>query len=108
HTELAKQMGYTVTWGDWAIAASVPGVVSLLVIPYVLYLLYPPAIRETPNAPLLAREALREMGKTSRSEWMMMLALVVLLGLWIAGPYIGISAALAALVGLCILLVTGT
>ncbi|VDZ52640.1 Inner membrane protein ybhI [Serratia odorifera] len=50
------------TWGMWALAALVPGVCSLLVMPLVIYLLYPPEIKSTPNAPHFAQEKLRELG----------------------------------------------
>ena len=35
--DLAKSVGVELTWGKWALAASVPGLISLGVIPYVLY-----------------------------------------------------------------------
>nr|PNR34714.1 hypothetical protein PHYPA_022612 [Physcomitrium patens] len=37
-------IGQTISWTDWAVAASVPGLVSLLVIPALLYVVYPPEV----------------------------------------------------------------
>src|SRR5207302_482747 len=41
------QMEIPLTWGQWALAASVPGILSLLLVPYVVYRLYPPEITNT-------------------------------------------------------------
>lgn len=40
--ELAeKTIGVQITWGNWALAAIVPGLLSLLLMPYLLYKLFP-------------------------------------------------------------------
>ena len=54
--ELAYAQGVEMTWVGWAIAALVPGVLSLALVPWVIYRLSPPEIRETPAATALARE----------------------------------------------------
>ena len=51
-----------ITWGQWALAALLPCVCMLLVMPLVLYLLYPPEIKETPGASELARTELAKLG----------------------------------------------
>ncbi len=45
---MARGVGVEITWATWALAASVPGAISLLVVPYLIYRLYPPEITETP------------------------------------------------------------
>src|SRR5687767_11476656 len=40
--KLAGDMGIAISWTGWATAAIVPGLVSLLVVPYLLYKLYAP------------------------------------------------------------------
>lgn len=47
----------------WAIAALVPGLCSLIVMPLVIYLLYPPEVKSTPDAPRFARENCRRWGR---------------------------------------------
>ncbi len=101
----AKQ-NMTLTWGSWALAAIVPGLVSLIVMPLIVYWMYPPEIKETPDAAAFARQQLKDMGRVKRSEWTMVGTLGLLLFLWIFGKEIGIDAAVAALIGLSILLVT--
>lgn len=49
--ELAeKSIGAHLTWSGWALAAIVPGLVGLILIPYMLYKLYPPQIHDMPHA----------------------------------------------------------
>lgn len=96
-----------VTWAGWAIAAAIPGLVSLMVIPLLIHRLYPPAIKETPNATELAHGRLRELGKVKRVEWIMLACFVLLLTLWILADQLSLHATVTALLGLAVLLVTG-
>ncbi|KAG8483644.1 hypothetical protein CXB51_023379 [Gossypium anomalum] len=106
-------------WMDWAKAAFVPGLVSLLVVPLILYVIYPPTVKTSPDAPKLAREKLEKMGPMSKNEIIMagtlFLTTVVDLdlmtlahvGLWIFGGALNVDAVTAAILGLSVLLVTG-
>lgn len=105
--KLAGDMGIEITWGSWALAALVPGILSLLVVPYIIYKVYPPEIKETPGATQLAREKLAEMGRITQDEWMMIGVFVALLLMWIFGSTLGIDATVAALIGLGLLLISG-
>ncbi|MCM2676082.1 anion permease [Shouchella plakortidis] len=98
--------GEEITWTGWMLAAIVPGLISLFVIPLVIYKLYPPEVKETPKAPAMAVEKLKEMGAIKREEWFMIAVFFILLVLWISGSYIGIDATVAAFIGLVILLLT--
>lgn len=104
---LAGEAGVTMTWMGWMTAAIVPGLINLLVLPWALYMLYPPEIKSTPQAPHLAREALHKMGAMSRSENLMVATFLSLLILWIFGESWGVSATATALFGLGFLLATG-
>ena len=105
--QLASDQGISITWGMWALAAVVPGVVSLVVIPLVIYRLLPRSVVKTPDAPAVARKALATMGSVTRSEKMMATISVVLLTAWIAGPAIGLETTAAALIATGALLLTG-
>ena len=105
---LAGDLGIDVTWTGWAVAALVPGLISLLVVPWLLYVLISPEIKETPSAPRMAWEQLAEMGKVKRGEWMMAATFVTLLLLWIFANALALHATSVAFVGLGILLVSGT
>ncbi|KAK3288959.1 dityrosine synthesis enzyme [Cymbomonas tetramitiformis] len=103
----AAAIGQTISWGQWALAASVPGFLTLLLAPLVLYILYPPEQKESPEAPKKAKEELAKLGPMTTDEKIMGGALLVTVFLWIAGGSFGIGSVAAALVGLTILLVTG-
>lgn len=61
----------TIGWTDWAVAAIVPGLVSLVVVPLLLYIIYPPTVKSSPDAPKLAREKLEKMGPMTKNEIIM-------------------------------------
>jgi divalent anion:Na+ symporter, DASS family len=106
--KLASDAGITVSWTGWATAAIVPGLVSLLVVPYLLYRVYAPEIKSTPAAAEMANTQLSRMGPMKAEEWMMLGTFVLLLVLWIFGPQLGnLSATTAALIGLGVLLLLG-
>ncbi|KAL9234773.1 hypothetical protein vseg_009602 [Gypsophila vaccaria] len=100
-------IGRTIGWMDWAKAAIVPGLVSLLVVPAVLYFIYPPEIKSSPDAPRLAKEKLDKMGPMTQNEIIMAITLLLTVGLWVFGGVLNIDAVTAAILGLSVLLVTG-
>ncbi|KAI4386254.1 hypothetical protein MLD38_004200 [Melastoma candidum] len=97
----------TIGWTDWAKAAIVPGLISLIVVPFLLYVIYPPTVKKSPDAPKLARENLKKMGPMSGDEKIMAATLFLTVGLWVSGGMLGVDAVTAAILGLSVLLVTG-
>ena len=101
------------TWGTWALAMLLPGLVALALMPLVIYWLNPPEIKSTPNAAQFARERLREMGPITRGELIMLGVFGVLLLLWagipawIFGPAAAVDPTTTAFIGLSLCLVTG-
>ena len=101
------------TWGTWALAMLLPGLVALALMPLVIYWLNPPEIKSTPNAAQFARERLREMGPITRGEVIMFCVFGVLLLLWagipawIFGPAAAVDPTTTAFIGLSLCLVTG-
>jgi DASS family divalent anion:Na+ symporter len=104
--EMARGLGVEITWARWAVAALVPGLVSLLVVPFVLYRVYPPEVKATPDAAELAGARLAGMGPMKRDEWVMLGTFVLLLILWIFGKPLGLHSTTAAILGLAVLLAT--
>jgi anion transporter len=72
----------TIGWTDWAKAAIVPGLISLIVVPLILYLIYPPTVKSSPDAPKLARKKLEKMGPMTTNEIIM--AGTLFLTVWFA------------------------
>lgn len=106
--EFARQgSGTELTWMLWFTAALLPGIVALIVIPYVVYRVCPPDLRETRVAQALAAERLDSMGPLSRRERGMLVVFGLVLVLWLTSEWHGASATTVAYVGLSILLLTG-
>ncbi len=106
--KLAGDLKVNLTWGGWALAALVPGLTALLVVPFLIYKLHPPEITETPEAVAIAKGHLLELGPIKVQEWKMLGVLVMLLVLWIFSRQLGdLNATTAALAGLTVLLLSG-
>lgn len=105
--KLASDVGVYISWADWALAAILPGIVSLLIMPLVIYILYPPAIKDSKSAGDVARQKLKELGPISLKEIVMSLTFIMLIVLWILGGKLHISATTVALLGLCVMMIFG-
>ncbi|WP_461242608.1 DASS family sodium-coupled anion symporter [Secundilactobacillus muriivasis] len=104
---LAKTQGITISWMQWFLAASVPGILCLLIIPLVLYKIYPPEVKSTPNAGAWADAKLAEIGKMTLNEKIMSVTFVLAIILWLVGTKIGIDATEVSFIAVVILLITG-
>lgn len=69
--QMAAQKGYQMSWVSWFWAALVPVLVATVIIPLVIYKMYPPEVKETPNAKNWADDKLKEMGPISKPEKIM-------------------------------------
>jgi len=106
--KLAGDLKVTITWGGWALAALVPGLVALLVVPFIIYRLHRPEITETPEAVVMAKGHLRDLGPIKGQEWAMLGVFVLLLVLWIFAKQLGdLNPTTSALAGLAVLLLSG-
>jgi DASS family divalent anion:Na+ symporter len=105
--ELAAQQGVQITWGLWALAALVPGLVSLAVVPMLVYATFTPSVTHSPEARELARRELAALGPMQRGERILLAVFAVLLVLWAAGSSIGLSTAASAFGAIAVLLLTG-
>ncbi|MEP7731197.1 anion permease [Marinomonas primoryensis] len=103
----------SITWGTWALAAFLPGMLCIALVPLVVYAIYPPEIKSTPDAKNYAKSKLAEMGVMSYGEKVMVCVFALLLILWAGVPAMLLGSAYAvnttavAFLGLSILLVTG-
>ncbi|CAM6116585.1 unnamed protein product [Calypogeia fissa] len=106
---LAKGLGVEIAnpWMAWFKAASVPALVALLTTPILMYKLYPPEIKSTPDAPAQAEKKLKALGPVTQGEWVMVATMLLAVTLWVAGDAIGVASVVAAMMGLSILLLTG-
>ncbi len=104
----AKDLGVEITWAGWAMAAIVPGIICLILIPLVMYMLFPPELKRTPEMRNIAKQKLADMGGMTRDEIMVGVTFVGMISLWVLGPTLGIHSTVTALMGLVFLLFTRT
>jgi DASS family divalent anion:Na+ symporter len=121
--------GIELTYTRWALGAIVPGLISLAVVPQLLYRIFPPEIKHTPAAAEFARAELKLMGKLTRAEKLLLIVFVGVVCLWLVrglggaipfvaravpvGPFISALSYLASLdysvpplLGVCVLLIS--
>ena len=98
--------GMELTWGMWAAAASVPAILSLITIPYLLYKIYPPEIKNTPEAKQIALDELGKMGSLSRGERVVSIVFILCLILWATSSMTKLNATNVAMLGVTIMLWT--
>jgi DASS family divalent anion:Na+ symporter len=109
----ATNSSIQISWGQWALAALLPCLVMMLVMPLVLYVLYPPEIKETPAARELATRELEKLGPMKIEEkitfGVLVMLLVVWAGIpaWLFGKAFALDPTTVAICGLSILLLTG-
>jgi DASS family divalent anion:Na+ symporter len=102
-----KTLGIEISWALWALAGIVPGLASLIIIPLFLYYYYPPELKKTPQAKIVAAEELIKMGPITRNEIILICIFFSVLTLWATALYTKIDATLVGLLGLSAMLVTG-
>jgi divalent anion:Na+ symporter, DASS family len=102
----AQHAQIDLNYSIWFISAIVPSLVSLTVIPLMIYRLFPPEIKETPNAVSFAHDELVKLGPLAKNEKILLVVFVVVVLLWITSQLHGIDATVVALLGIAFLLVT--
>jgi len=103
--KMAKEFGVDITYGSWALAASLPVLVLFAIMPWVLMKIYPPEVKHTPNAPQIAQDALDKMGSVSKNEWIMAAVFIGMVSLWIASSFVpGLNKTAVAFLGLGVLM----
>lgn len=103
----AKNAGVEITWGTWALAASVPGVLAIILAVYAIYKLCPPELKKTPEAKHIAAEELVKMGPIKYSEKVVAVTFVLALAMWATASITKIDATVTAIVCVGIMLILG-
>ena len=99
--------GIEITYARWVTASILPALLSLLVVPWLLYRVFPPEIKHTPAASEFASKELKLMGPMKWSERLMLMVFGLVAILWITTKLHGIDYAVVAMLGISVLLVTG-
>jgi DASS family divalent anion:Na+ symporter len=106
-TEIARGYGVDIGFGSWLLAASVPTLAAMALLPLFLYKLISPEVQATPGAPAAARKALAALGPLSRSERIVTLTFAGMVGLWGVAAAFDLDSTAIAFLGLGVLLATG-
>jgi DASS family divalent anion:Na+ symporter len=103
---LAQQFGVNITYTSWATAASVPILILYILIPFLIYKIYPPELKNTPEAPQVATEALKKMGSFSKNEFIMAATFIGMFFLWIMSTAWSLDKTAVAFLGLGVLMLS--
>jgi DASS family divalent anion:Na+ symporter len=106
-TEIARGHGVEIGFGRWLLAASVPTICAMVLLPYVLYRIIGPEVRSTPDAPAAARKSLADLGPLTRQEWSVLTVFAGMVMLWASAATFDLDSTAIAFLGLGALLVTG-
>jgi divalent anion:Na+ symporter, DASS family len=96
-----------INFGSWLLAASVPAFVAFIFVPLLLYKLFAPEVKETPEAPKAAAAELQKMGPMSRDEWITGITFVGMVVLWGLSGKLGLDKTATAFLGLAVLMIAG-
>ncbi|MBK8305334.1 MAG: DASS family sodium-coupled anion symporter [Chloracidobacterium sp.] len=100
--------GIELSYVGWFAAAIVPALISLAIVPAVIYRLFPPEISETPGAADFARSELEKSGPITDAEKIVVGTLIAVIFFWITKDTLHtVDTAIVALVGIGIMLLTG-
>jgi DASS family divalent anion:Na+ symporter len=105
--EIARGFGLQMGFVSWLVAASVPTLAAIVLLPYLLYRIISPEVKATPDAPAAARRALTALGPLSTGERIVAATFVGMVALWGAAASLGLDSTAIAFLGLGILLATG-
>jgi DASS family divalent anion:Na+ symporter len=103
-----KLVNVEVTWSSWFASAIVPGVVSCMAVPWVVYKVVPPEITHTPAASDFARAQLVKMGPLGRRESIALGVFASVGALWLTSGWHGLDVTFVSMLGLATLLLTRT
>lgn len=104
---IARQYGVDLTFASWFMASSVPTITAMVVIPWLLYKLFPPELKKTPEAPRAAAARLAELGDMSSREWITLATFAGMVTGWGLAGTLGLDPTAVAFLGLAVLMLSG-
>ena len=95
-----------ISWTEWFMGIMPVGVLLFVLLPLIVYKIYPPELKSSPEVPIWAAEELKKMGRITLKEVSMAVLALLALGLWIFGGEL-INATTVALLVLSLMVMTG-
>ena len=105
--QIVQQAGLEIDFGTWLLAAAVPSLVAIALLPVIVAKIFPPRAGRTPEAPAAARKELAGMGRMSREEWITAGTFVLMVFGWIFGTKLHLNTTSVAFMGFGVLLFLG-
>jgi DASS family divalent anion:Na+ symporter len=104
--QFMADIGINVSWMEWFVIVSIPGLACLFLMPLILYKLAPPQLMAIKNFEGIANTHLGTMPPMNRDEYLTVAIFMCMLIGWIFGDTIHVHTGVVALGGLCALLAT--
>ncbi|MGZ6970494.1 MAG: anion permease [Thermoanaerobaculia bacterium] len=95
-----------ISWSAWLVGVLPVGVVLLLLVPFLVYKIYPPEVKQSTEVPVWAGKELSTMGRVSRNEVVMALLAVGALAFWIFGGKL-VDATAVAFAAIALMVILG-
>jgi citrate:succinate antiporter/L-tartrate/succinate antiporter len=80
-----EETAIKISWTEWLVGFLPVGLALLLPLPLLVYLIYPPEIRSSPDVPAWAADELARMGRVTIKEMLMGILMVAAIYLWVRG-----------------------
>ncbi len=93
-----------ITWSRWSIGFLPVGLLLLALLPLLVYVIYPPEVRSSPDVAAWAKAELAALGRLSSKELVMVLSILSAFALWVfAAAWINPTTVILAVVSLMVL-----
>jgi divalent anion:Na+ symporter, DASS family len=101
----ADLTGAKIDWGQWTSAMSLPGIICLAIVPWIVYKMYPPELKEIDSH--MVADSGGKLGAMSRRETTLAVLFVLAIVGWATGSMTKIDSVAVALSVLALALLTG-
>ncbi len=99
-----KATGFDVSWSQWTAGFLPVGLLLMLPLPLLVYAIYPPEIRSSPEVSTWAKHELARMGRLSSKEALFGFFILVAFSLWLfAGKWINPTTVILGVIALLVL-----
>jgi len=105
--QVTKQFGLEIGFGSWLLAACVPALTAIVLLPWFVSKIFPPGVGKTPEAPKAAQADLAGMGPMSRAERITAVVFVIMVAGWVFADALKLNVTSIAFAGLGALLLLG-
>lgn len=79
---ISKATGHQITWNEWFIAAFVPALPLMILLPFIVYKMFPSEVKTLPGGRAFVQENLAKMGPITMGEVKTLAIMLIILALW--------------------------